>query len=84
MMNDLKRHAVHYFLLLLIFMAGGIAFFSVSDHLLKFRVVILVSAAYFLWGFLHHFSENNLTSKVVVEYLLMSALSVTLLGGILL
>lgn len=84
MMNDIKKHLTHYLLLFLILLTGGWAFFFYHDNLVKFKIAVLTSAAYFFWGIIHHLSERNLTFKVMVEYMLMALLSLVLLGGVLL
>lgn len=84
MIKDIKTHFWHYAILILIILVSGIAFFSSSDKTVKFQVGVLAAFAYVFWGFFHHFLEDNLNVKIMVEYILIGALSVVLLGGILL
>lgn len=84
MIEDLKSHFSHYLILILILSVGGLVFLLDSNKTIKFQVGTLIAIAYIFWGMIHHFLEKNLNFKIVVEYLLIGALSVTLLGGVLL
>ena len=84
MIEDLKSHFSHYLILVLILFIGGVVFVLDSNKIIKFQVGTLVATAYVFWGIIHHFLEKNLKLKIMVEYMLIGALSVALLGGILL
>ena len=84
MIEDFRNHFWHYLILLLILLIGGLVFVLNPNKIIKFQVGTLVAIAYIFWGIIHHFLEKNLNFKIMVEYLLIGALSVALLGGILL
>lgn len=84
MIEDLKIHFWHYAILILIIFVGGIVFFSYPDKTTKFQVGALTALAYIFWGIFHHLMEANLNLKIVVEYTLIGALAIILLGGVLL
>lgn len=73
-------HTIHYFFLLLIFVIGTGLFFSFHfDRFLQFLVIVATAFAYFLWGIIHHYLEDNLYFKVVVEYFLIALLGTIVL-----
>lgn len=84
MIKDFKDHFWHYLILVLILFIGGVVFVLDTNKVIKFQVGTLVAIAYVFWGTIHHFLEKNLNFKIMVEYLLIGALSVALLGGVLL
>lgn len=84
MIEDLKSHFSHYLILILILSVGGLVFLLDSNKTIKFQVGTLIAIAYIFWGIIYHFLEKNLNLKIVIEYLLIGALSVALLGGVLL
>ncbi len=75
MHQDSKIHTLHYFLLLAIFVLATLSFFIFQfERLMQVYVVIVTAFAYFLWGIIHHYLEDNLYLKVVVEYFLIALL----------
>jgi len=84
MRKEIKSHFWHYAVLILIIFLGGIVFFSYPDKLIKFKVGILTALAYIFWGILHHLLEANLNAKIMIEYSLIGALAIIVLGGVLL
>lgn len=84
MIEDIKSHFWHYLVLVLIIGCGGLVFGFYPDKAVKFKVAALVALAYIFWGIFHHLTEGNLNFKIVVEYTLIGALAIILLGGVLL
>lgn len=84
MIKDFKNHFWHYLFLVLILLVGSLVFTLDPNKIIKFQVGTLVATAYVFWGIIHHSLEKNLNWKIMVEYMLIGALSVVLLGGILL
>jgi len=80
----MKKHIlVQYIVLVLILLAGIISFYLVRGNpTLQFRIGIITSISYVVWGILHHTLENNLHKKIVVEYLLIGAIAIVLLATI--
>lgn len=76
MIKNLKKNAVHYLFLLLILVLGFGSFFLVSyDRSLQQKIAVLISLSYFCWGVIHHLLQDDLHPKIVIEYLLISALA---------
>lgn len=75
MQKDSQIHTLHYFFLLSIF-SLAIAFFFIFqfERLMQVYVIIATAFAYFLWGIIHHYLEDNLYLKVVIEYFLIALL----------
>lgn len=84
MINDFKKHMIHYLILFLIIIIGGIGFFWQTDKTIKFLLAVMVAGGYVSWGIIHHYLEKNLSLKIVLEYLFMGILALVFLGGILL
>ena len=84
MTEDIKKHLWDYAVLVLIIFVGGVIFFFNQDKIVKFKVGTLAALAYIFWGVFHHFLEKNLNLKIVVEYTLIGAIAIVLLGGLLL
>ncbi|MBI2611203.1 hypothetical protein HYW54_00465 [Candidatus Gottesmanbacteria bacterium] len=83
MWHDIHLHLVHYIFLLSILVGGVISFLVLSGNAEKqFQVVLMTAILYFLWGIAHHHLEGDLHIKIVIEYLLISILSVILLKGV--
>jgi surface polysaccharide O-acyltransferase-like enzyme len=80
MLEDIKSHARHYFILLIILLHGfgGLILFR-YDQLVQLWFVFSTCSAYFLWGLIHHHLEKNATPKIIFEYLLISILAALLL-----
>lgn len=84
MIEDFKKHVIHYLILLLIIIVGGTGFLWQTDKTVKFLLAVVVAAGYVGWGIIHHYLEKNLNLKIVLEYLFMGILALIFLGGILL
>ncbi len=69
------RHAVDYFLLLVIisFGLGGLFYFR-FDFAAQVAAISIMAIFYVLWGVLHHYHDKNLTGSVVLEYTAIAAL----------
>lgn len=73
--HHLIRHGIDFGLLVLI-LGLGLAGMMVFRYELasQIAVVILMSIMYVFWGVFHHLHDNDLTGKVVLEYIAMAAL----------
>lgn len=74
MLTDVKKHLTYYLSLGAI-LASGIFFASQAyyDKQLQMMIVVATAFVYVLWGILHHLMHHDLNSKIVVEYILISA-----------
>ncbi|MCL4359744.1 hypothetical protein M1555_00615 [Patescibacteria group bacterium] len=74
-----------HFAILVIILGGGLGLFWVlrGNPTAQFLVGAVTSVAYFLWGIIHHAARGDLHRKVVIEYMLVSALAIVLLSTVL-
>lgn len=79
---DRHFHIIHY-LFLTVILSLAVVFFSISagNPPSQFKVAIITSVLYFLWGIIHHKLEGDLHPKIMVEYLLIAVLAIILLRG---
>ncbi|PIV00372.1 hypothetical protein COS54_03180 [Candidatus Shapirobacteria bacterium CG03_land_8_20_14_0_80_39_12] len=73
--ENIKKHLVHYLVLLFLLVSGGLSFF----YFQRFSQAQIVSAFltasfYVLWGVIHHYLEGDLHLRVVVEYMAVAIL----------
>ncbi|MDP3998059.1 MAG: hypothetical protein Q8P89_00375 [bacterium] len=79
MLEDIRTHSIHYFVLLLILGSGLFGFIQFSYNPdLRRAIILAVAALYIVWGLLHHFLEGNLNLKIMIEYTSVAALALTL------
>lgn len=75
-----KLRLVNVMILLIILAAGTVSFFfSQGSTYSQFIIVLMTSIAYAGWGLLYHRLRGDLHLKVVVEYVLVSAIAVILM-----
>ncbi len=78
-----REMIIQYLVLVLILIAGIVSFYLVRGNpAMQFRIGIVTSISYVVWGILHHTLEHNLHKKIVVEYLLIGAIAIVLLATI--
>ena len=83
MPTDFKKHFLDY--LILIFLLTFFLFLFLQNRgipLVQYRLSVLASISYFLWGVGHHYSEGSLNLKIVVEYGLLAILVIVILKGV--
>lgn len=80
MLEDFKKHTIHYLILFIILALGLLGFWHFSyQPPLQWVVILAVAILYVAWGVVHHLLEGNLNYKIVIEYTSMAALAATLL-----
>lgn len=74
------RKHILYYTLLITFLLLGITLILQTSYDKAFQIVLVVFTAfvYIVFGMLHHYFEHDLTPKIVIEYVLMSALGMTI------
>ncbi|OGH18033.1 MAG: hypothetical protein A3F31_03800 [Candidatus Levybacteria bacterium RIFCSPHIGHO2_12_FULL_38_12] len=88
MISAFQKHYRYYFSLFFILFFGILAITN-SSHNRQLQVLVVVSTSflYVLLALIHHYLEHDLTTKIVVEYILIGSLAVSafmfLLSGIL-
>jgi hypothetical protein len=70
----LRHLLLHYSLLISIFFGGGLALILFHDSSMRWPIIGILAATYFVWGIWHHLEHHSLTREVVVEFLAMLAL----------
>lgn len=75
LIKDIKKHANHYLVLLVILDLGaGMFYFLRFNPSYQALVLLSTSIAYVAWGMIHHWLEEDLHLKVILEYLLIALL----------
>lgn len=75
----IKKHIFYYCSLVLILAVGGLFALQVSyDRSLQMTIVTLTVILYVIWGILHHIINHDITSKIVIEYVLMGSLGLSI------
>lgn len=84
MFEDIKTHTLHYLILITIMAIGFGSVFAFSENKnTQFLLGGLTAVLYVFWGIIHHYMEDDLNLKIVIEYTLIAALSVTILFSLL-
>lgn len=85
MLEDLESHTIHYLMLIIILCLGfgSFLYFSFDRHT-QFIIGILTCLSYAVWGIAHHYAENNLNWKIVVEYSIFAALAMAIIDSLIL
>jgi hypothetical protein len=80
MIRNLKAHLPYYSVFLLI-AALGFWLLAVNAHEPQGRMVIIVLLTFFyvLWGLLHHYIHHDISTKIVLEYVLIGALGISVI-----
>jgi hypothetical protein len=80
MMQRIKAHLGYYTVFLLM---GGLGFYllATNAHVVEARMTIVVLLAFFyiVWGLLHHYIHHDMSTKIVLEYVLVGALGISVI-----
>ena len=80
MFIKLKKHFGYYLSLSAILLLGIILIVLTSPSIkLQSLVILFTVFFYILWGILHHLINHELSSRVVIEYVLIGALGLSIL-----
>ncbi len=75
---------IHYIVLILILSGGVAGFYNAAPNILtQFIVGVVTSVAYIIWGVVYHALKKDLHTRVMVEYVLISAIAIVLLATVL-
>lgn len=85
MMQDVKKHKIAYSLLAALAMIylSAIFFLRNLPQLLLISTIVF-GVLYFLWGIIHHLYEKNLTGRIMLEYMLVTALGIVVMSTLVL
>lgn len=76
----MKIQLTHFFTLFVILGIGVATFFySRGNPAAQFLTGVVTAVAYVVWGIMHHAAKEDLHAKVVVEYVLIAAISIIVL-----
>lgn len=77
-MNTLRKHHMFYniFLGSIILLGISLALMVSYDRKLQFLSIMITAFFYLSAGIVHHIIHHNLTSKIVIEYVLIASLAV--------
>ncbi len=76
MRQELARHRVAYSVLLLLLFLFGVGIFGAWPNREMQRYLIVgLAASYFVWGIVTHVKSDSITSRVVIEYGIVSLLA---------
>lgn len=79
MIINIKKHFYYYLSLLGIVFLGVLLALQVSyDRRLQALIVVIMTFFYVLWATLHHLINHDLTTKIMVEYILIGSLGMTI------
>ena len=67
-MNHQHHLIINYFLLLFIFLTGGLSLLLIQDRQFNLFILIALMALYMVWGIWHHSEHETLSKEVVLEY----------------
>lgn len=85
MFSEIRQHPLSFFVLFLIAVSGGVAFFFFSyDSHWQRRIVYATSGLYFLWSLYHHHQKGDLELSIIFEYLVFILLALVVISTTLL
>jgi len=80
--KQIKQNPLEYLALLVILLAGVIAFVVFAYHpYWQRRIVYATSAAYFAWSLYHHHRRGDLEVSIIIEYLLFALFAIILVSS---
>jgi hypothetical protein len=80
MSKKINEHVLYYISLIAIFALGVILIFSAAPNKqLQMLIFVIMAVFYVIWGILHHLINHELSSKIVVEYMLIATLGVAIM-----
>lgn len=84
-MQDLKKHKLAYSLLTIL----AVVYLAAAYYLrhrteLLFYVSLVFGFSYIIWGVIHHAITKTLSPRVMLEYILVTALGLSIISTLLL
>ena len=78
MKEHASKHLWYYGSLIIILVMGfSLMLYVAPDKPLRLLVVLMTAFSYVCWALLHHHIHHSLTSKVVLEYVLIASFGLT-------
>ena len=80
MFKKINEHVAYYISLIAMFALGIFLISSVTPNKqLQMLIFVIMAFFYVIWGVLHHYINHELSSKIVVEYVLIGTLGVAIM-----
>lgn len=79
MIKKHNKHTGYYLSLGTILLFGLLFTLQLSAKKEQVFVVVLLTFFYVLWGILHHIIHHNITTKIVIEYIIIGILGMTII-----
>ena len=80
MFKKINEHVAYYISLIAMFALGIFLISSVTPNKqLQMLIFVIMALFYVIWGVLHHSINHELSSKIVVEYVLVGTLGVAIM-----
>jgi hypothetical protein len=74
MKKKFLKHIKYYVALLIMQIIGFLVILVFrGNHDLQVAIIITSTIGYVVWAIIHNYTEHNLTSKIVLEYVLFGA-----------
>ena len=84
MIKDLKEHSLDYLVLIAILLFGIILYiFFKNDVVMQRLIAASIALSYILWGIIHHHHADKITTKIVLEYILVAVLGFLVINSLL-
>ena len=84
MIKDLKEYSLDYLVLIALLLAGATIYLYFHQDQVMQRIVALgMGLTYVLWGIIHHHRADKVTTKVVLEYVLIAVFGYLVINGLL-
>jgi len=79
---EVKKKPAEYIVLAIIFILGLYFYFFMGFSPSNKRFVVLsIAAAYIFWSLHHHYKRGDLTTAIIIEYLVVALFGVVLFSG---
>jgi len=76
--KKIQNHLGYYIsLIAMLALSLLLAILASGNKDLQITIFILTAIFYVIWGILHHLLNHDLTSKIVIEYVLIGALGIS-------
>jgi len=80
MIKKFNTHRGYYLILAGMQIVGFVLVINAGyDKTLVFSYVVLSTFFYMLWAYVHHFIHHDLSTKIVLEYMLMGVLGISVM-----
>jgi intracellular septation protein A len=80
MIQRIKAHLGYYTVFLLMAVLGFyLLLANASSEQGRMTIVVLLAFFYVVWGLLHHYVHHDISTKIVLEYVLVGALGISVI-----